>query len=88
MLWEGREFGEVESKADQMLDRFILSKISTTSKGNSDFSKLIELKERSLVYNLNHRDLDNQPTYVFKTNSVSVDIGKKLNLGGCQLSAV
>ena len=41
-----REFSEVENKADQMLDRFILIKTSTTSKGNSDFSKLIELKER------------------------------------------
>ena len=46
MLWEGREFGEVESKANQMVDRFILSKISATSKGNRDFSKLIELNER------------------------------------------
>ena len=46
MLWEGREFSEVESKTDQMLDRFILSKISTTSKSNRDFSKLIELNEK------------------------------------------
>lgn len=46
MLWEGREISEVENKADQMIDRFILIKTSTTSKGNSDFSKLIELKER------------------------------------------
>ena len=28
--------------------------------------------------------MNNQPAYVFKTNSVSVDIGKKLDLGGCQ----
>ena len=74
---EGKELSEVESKAEQMLDRAILSKISTTSKGYTDFSKLIELKERYkkdypfLIYS--------QPTYVFKTNSVSVNIGKKLD---------
>ena len=88
MLQEGKELSEVESKADQMLDRVILSKISATSKGNTDFSKLIELKERYkkddpfLIYKLNHRDLSNQPTYVFKTSSVSVDIGKKLDRAG------
>ena len=46
MLREGKEFNEVESKADKMLDRVILSKISATLKGNTDFSELIELKER------------------------------------------
>ena len=46
MLREGKELSEVESKADQMLHRVILSKISATSKGNTDFGKLIELKER------------------------------------------
>ena len=71
-----------------MLDRVILSKISTTSKGNTNFSKLKELKERYkkddpfLVYKLNHRDLYNQPTYVFKTSSVLVDIGKILDRVG------
>ena len=45
MLQEGKKLSEVESKADQMLDRVILSKISRTSKGNTDFSKLIEIKE-------------------------------------------
>ena len=43
MLQEGKELSEVESKAEQMLDRVILSKISTTSKGNTKSSKLIEL---------------------------------------------
>ena len=43
MLREGKELSEVESKAEQMLDRVILSKISTTSKGNTKSSKLIEL---------------------------------------------
>ena len=77
VLREGKELSEVESKADQMLDRVILRKISTTSKGNTDFSKLIErridTRKRDakkyysfLIYKLNHRDLNNQPTYVFK----------------------
>ena len=76
MLREGKELIEAESKADQMLDRVILSKISATSKGNTDFSKFIELKERYkkddpfLIYKLNHQDLNNQPTYLFKTSSV------------------
>ena len=36
---------------------------------------------------LNHRDLNNQSTYVFKTSTVSVDIEKKLDrLGGHYLS--
>ena len=71
-----------------MLDRGMLSKISRTSKGNTNFSKLIELEERYkkddpfLIYKLNHRDLNNQPTYVFKTSSVSVDIGNKLGRVG------
>ena len=88
MLQEGKGLSEVESKADQMLGRVILSKIRTTSKGNKDFSKLIELKERYkeddpfLIFKLNHRDLNNQPTYVFKTSSVSVDIGKKVDRAG------
>ena len=46
MMQKGKELTEVESKADQILDRVILSKIRTTSKANIDFSKLIELKER------------------------------------------
>ena len=33
-----------------------------------------------MIYKLNHRDPNNQPTCVFKTSSVSVDIGKKLDL--------
>ena len=88
MLQEGKELSEVESKADQMLDGVILSKISATSKGNTDFSKLIELKERYkkddpfLIYKLTHRDFNNQPTYVLKTSGVLVDIGKKLDRTG------
>ena len=76
MLREGKELIEAESKADQMLHRVILSKISATLKGNTDFSKFIELKERYkkddpfLIYKLNHQDLNNQPTYVFKTSSI------------------
>ena len=35
-----------------------------------------------LIYKLNHRDLNNQPTHVFKTSSVSADIGKKLDRVG------
>ena len=35
-----------------------------------------------MIYKLNHRDLNNQPKYVFKTSSVSVDIGKKLDGAG------
>ena len=53
MLWEGREFSEVENKGDQMLNRFILIKISTTSKGNSDFSKLTELIMFQLILERN-----------------------------------
>ena len=88
MLREGKELSEVESKADQMLYRAILGKISATSKGNSDFSKLIEPKERYkkddpfLIYKLTHRDFNNQPTYVLKTSGVLVDIGKKLDRTG------
>ena len=88
MLRKGKELSEVESKADQMLAYVILRKISTTSEANTDFSKLIELKDRYkkgdpfLIYKLNHRDLNNQPTHVFKTSSVSADIGKKLDRVG------
>ena len=41
-----------------------------------------------MIYKLNHRDLNNEPTYVFKTSSVSVDIEKKLDrLGRHYLSS-
>ena len=79
---EGKELSEVESTADQMLDRVI------GNTDNIDFSKLVELKERYkkddpfLIYKLNHRVLNNQPRYVFKTSSVSDDIGKKLDRTG------
>ena len=46
VMQKGKELSEVQSKADQMLDRLILSKLRTTSKANIDFSKLIELKDR------------------------------------------
>ena len=46
MLQEDKELNEVENKAGQMLDRVILRKISTIPKGNTDYRKLIELKER------------------------------------------
>ena len=81
-LREGKELSEVESTADQMLDRVI------GNTDNTDFSKLVELKERYkkdypfLIYKLNHRVLNNQPRYVFKTSSVSDDIGKKLDRTG------
>ena len=45
-LWGIKDLSVVENKADQILDRVILSKIRITSKGNTDFSKLIGLKER------------------------------------------
>ena len=35
-----------------------------------------------MICKLNHRNLNNQSTYVFKTSSVSVDIGKKLDRTG------
>ena len=87
MLLEGKELRKIDSKPNQMLDRVILCKISATSKGNTDFSKLIELKQRYkddpfLIYKLNHRYLNNQPSYVLKTISVSVHIGKKLDRVG------
>ena len=68
-----------------MFDRVILSRISATSKDNTDFSKLIELKERYkkdgpiLIYKLNHLDFNNQARYVFKPSKVIVDIGEKLD---------
>ena len=31
------------------------------------------------MYKVNRRDLNNEPTYVFKTSRVSVDTGKKLD---------
>ena len=46
MLREGKKLSGVESKTDQMLDRVILSKTSTTSKGKTDFNKWIEPKEK------------------------------------------
>ena len=88
MLLEGKELNEFENKADQILDRVILSKSSATSKGNTDFSKLIELKERYKkddpfwIYKFNHQDFNNQSTYIFKTSKVSVDIGNKLDRVG------
>ena len=63
ILLVGKELSEVENKADQMLGRVILSKISTTWKGNTDFSKLIELEEKYkkddlfLTNKLNNRGL-------------------------------
>ena len=68
-----------------MFDRVILSRISTTSKDNTDFSKLIEWKERYkkddpiLIYKLSHLDFNNQARYVFKPSKVIVDIGEKLD---------
>ena len=76
---------EPENKANRMFDRVILSRISATSKDNTDFSKLIELKERYkkdgpiLIYKLNHLDFNNQARYVFKPSKVIVDIGEKLD---------
>ena len=46
MLQEGKELSEAENKAEQMLDRVILTKISTTIKGNTDYNKLRKLKEK------------------------------------------
>ena len=46
MLREGKKLSGVESKTDQMLDRVMLSKTSATSKGNTDFNKWIEPKEK------------------------------------------
>ena len=45
MLQEGKKLSEVENKADQIPYRIMLNKISTISKGNTLFSKLIELRE-------------------------------------------
>ena len=40
-----QEGNQVENKVDQILDRIILSKVSTISKGNTSLSKLTELRE-------------------------------------------
>ena len=45
MLQEGKKLSELENKADQIPYRIMLNKISTISKGNTLFSKLIELRE-------------------------------------------
>ena len=79
---------EVENKTDQMVDCVIQSKISSTLERNTDYNKLIELKERYkkddpfLIYKINHWSLNSQSTHLFKTSRTSDNIGKKLDRVG------
>ena len=81
---------EVENITNQMVERVIQSKTSSTSN-----NKLIELKKRYkkddpfLTYKINHCSLNSQSKHVFKTSTTSDNIGKKLDgVGGHCMSSI
>ena len=86
MLKDGAELDDIENKAEQLLDRRALNKIRIQGKGESEFSKLVNLKDkknyRFFLYRLNNRDHNSQPTYVVKTSASVVEMGKKLDRDG------
>ena len=83
MICEGANFEDIEDRASQLMDRKILNKIKA-SDNQPEFVQLINVRERYkkndkfLIYRMNDRTQNNQPTFVFKTSSISLEIAKNM----------
>ena len=75
----------IEDKALKLLNRTVLNKIEKESK-NTDFSKLLELKDKYqkndnfFIFHMNDRPLNNNPTYAFKTSMTALQIACDMNI--------
>ena len=83
MICKGANFEDIEDRASQLMDRKILNKIKA-SDNQPEFVQLINVRERYkkndkfLIYRMNDRTQNNQPTFVFKTSSISLEIAKNM----------
>ena len=81
MICEGANFEDIEDRASKLMDRKILNKIKA-SDNQPEFAQLINVRERYikndkfLIYRMN-----NQPTFVFKTSSISLEIAENMTRG-------
>ena len=86
MICEGANFEDIEEKASQLMGRKILNKIKT-SDNHPEFVQLINVRERHkkndkfLIYRMNDRNQNNQPTFIFKTSSVPLEIAENITRG-------
>ena len=82
---EGADMNVIEDKTSKLLNRTVLNKIKKDSK-NTDFSKLLELKDKYqkndkfFIFRMNDRRINNNPTYVFKTSMTALQIACEMNI--------
>ena len=85
LVKEGAEMNVTEDKASKLLNRTVLNKIKKNST-KTEFSKLLELKDKYqkndkfLIFGMNDRCLNNNPTYVFKTSMTALQIACEMNI--------
>ena len=83
MICEGANFEDIEDRASQLMDRKILNK-TKASDNQPEFVQLINVREKYkkndkfLIYRMNVRTQNNQPTFVFKTSSISLEIAENM----------
>ena len=85
LVKEGAEMNAIEDKVSKLLNRTVLNKIKKNSI-KIDFSKLLELKDKYqkndkfLIFGMNDRRPNNNPTYVFKTSMTALQIACEMNI--------
>ena len=85
LVKEGAEMNVIEGNASKLLNRTVLNKIKKDSK-NTDFSKLLELKDKYqkndtfFIFRMNDRRLNSNLTYVFKTSMTAFQIACEMNI--------
>ena len=84
MIKEGADYESVADKASKLMDRSALNRAKLV-KNDSEVSDLLNLKEKYskndkfLLYKMNDRALNNNPTFIFKTSLTALEIASQLN---------
>ena len=86
LVREGANLEVIEDKAVRLLHRTRLNMLRNTKTGPNEFTKLIEIKQKYderkdkfLIYSLNSRSMNSEPTYVFSSNETAIEIGRQID---------
>ena len=84
MIKEGADYESVADKASKLMDRSALNRAKLVKNG-LEVSDLLNLREKYskndkfLLYKMNDRALNNNPTFIFKTSLTALEIASQLN---------
>ena len=88
MIRSGENIDDIETKAEELMDRKANAREKQKAKGSSEFSLLDNLRkrygknDRFHIYRMNNSEWNRHPTYIFKTSNVTLNILKQMSRDG------